>query len=74
MEAFNRAERDWLSPPEPPDVAVYECCLCGEGICVGEEFLELCEGMVCPACLDAVTVREFAAAVWGSTTNTAYTD
>ena len=46
MSSFTRAESDWLRPPEYDDRAVYECCLCGEGICAGEEYLETGEGMV----------------------------
>ena len=70
MSSFTRAESDWLRPPEYDDRAVYECCLCGEGICAGEEYLETGEGMVCPTCLDDLTVREFASTVLRLTTTT----
>lgn len=74
MDKLARAERAWLCPPEQTLQVVYECCLCGEEICVSEEFLETCEGMLCRACLDSATVREFAGTVLGLTTNIAYTD
>ena len=67
MSSFTRAESDWLRPPEYDDRAVYECCLCGEGIWPGE-------GMVCPTCLDDLTVREFASTVLRLTTTIACTD
>ncbi|WP_293720141.1 hypothetical protein [uncultured Phascolarctobacterium sp.] len=74
MSSFARAEADWLRPPEKDYGAVYDCCLCGETICTGEEYLETCAGMVCSCCLDGLTAREFACALLGSTTTIAYTD
>lgn len=73
-DSFARAERDWLAPPEPDGTAVYECCLCGEPICGGEEYLETEGGRLCPECLDSVTIREFAGTILKMTTNIAYTD
>lgn len=73
-DIFARAEGNWLTPPEKEPETVYECCLCGEAICAGEEYLDTGEGVLCPDCLDAVTIREFATAVLKMTTNIAYTD
>lgn len=39
-DRFARAEGNWLTPPEKEPETVYECCLCGEAICAGEEYLE----------------------------------
>lgn len=74
MDKFARAEAAWLTPPEQIPEIIYECCLCGAEICSGEEYLETCEGMLCPECLDSVTIREFARTVLGTTTTTAYKD
>lgn len=74
MGSFARAEAAWLRPPEVNCRAVYNCCLCGEVICAGGEYLETCEGMVCPACLDGLTAREFACTFLGLATTIAYTD
>lgn len=69
-----RAETAWLRPPEPAGRAVASCCLCGEDICSGEEYLETELGRLCLACLEELTVREFAGTVLGLTTTIAYTD
>ena len=43
--------------PEPKPVEM--CCLCGEGICEGDEYLNTTDGCVCKGCLEDFSIDQW---------------
>lgn len=57
-EFCGRIPHDPRCPNAPDPVPVLTCCLCGEGILEGGEYLDSAKGPVCMDCLEDMTMRE----------------